>query len=215
MRGCLRFDLIIFFPCCHPCPARHRVSCAERCEEYRGEGLLCRRGCSQDHHWQSASRRGREGVRSIRIWTLVGGGSGRGQRRRAEAGRQGRRASPESVDFASFLRLLVPPNPPSLPLQTFDLYGKDREFLQGARAREMLEALLAPGASFRHVRLSTKSFGREAARVVVEAFTNIKDTLREADLSDIIAGRPVRFPSRACEGRTHTKGFPLPDQSAV
>ena len=40
------------------------------------------------------------------------------------------------------------------------------------------------------IKLSTKSFGREAAAVASEAILNIADTLTHVDMSDIIAGRP-------------------------
>ena len=38
------------------------------------------------------------------------------------------------------------------------------------------------------IKLSTKSFGRDAAEVAARGIANIADTLVEADLSDIIAG---------------------------
>ena len=38
------------------------------------------------------------------------------------------------------------------------------------------------------IKLSTKSFGREAATVAAQGIANIADTLQEADLSDVIAG---------------------------
>lgn len=40
------------------------------------------------------------------------------------------------------------------------------------------------------VRLSTKSFKPSACAAVAEALQNAADTLRHADLSDIIAGQP-------------------------
>ena len=40
------------------------------------------------------------------------------------------------------------------------------------------------------VKLSTKSFGRDAAQVAAAAFSAVKATLREVDLSDVLAGRP-------------------------
>lgn len=40
------------------------------------------------------------------------------------------------------------------------------------------------------VKLSTKSFGRDAAEVAAEAMTNVAKSLVDADMSDIIAGRP-------------------------
>lgn len=41
------------------------------------------------------------------------------------------------------------------------------------------------------VKFSTKSFGRDAAHVAAAAIENIAATLEHADISDIIAGRPV------------------------
>lgn len=38
------------------------------------------------------------------------------------------------------------------------------------------------------IKLSTKSFGRDAATVAARGIANIANTLQEADLSDIIAG---------------------------
>ena len=73
---------------------------------------------------------------------------------------------------------------------TFDLSSKDREFYTQTRAEQVLAPLLAKGASFSKVKLSTKSFGIDAAKVVTRAFSNIAGTLKEVDLSDIIAGRP-------------------------
>ena len=40
------------------------------------------------------------------------------------------------------------------------------------------------------IKFSTKSFGRDAAQVAAKAIANNSGTLVEADLSDIIAGRP-------------------------
>jgi len=42
------------------------------------------------------------------------------------------------------------------------------------------------------VRFSTKSFGLEAAQVAAEALRAVAHSLTHADMSDIIAGRPVR-----------------------
>lgn len=42
------------------------------------------------------------------------------------------------------------------------------------------------------VRFSTKSFGLEAAQVAAEALLAVAHSLTHADMSDIIAGRPVR-----------------------
>jgi large subunit ribosomal protein L31/Ran GTPase-activating protein 1 len=40
------------------------------------------------------------------------------------------------------------------------------------------------------IKLSTKSFGRDAAEVAAKAISNVERSLMHADLSDIIAGRP-------------------------
>ncbi len=40
------------------------------------------------------------------------------------------------------------------------------------------------------IRLSTKSFGRDAAETAAKAIANVAASLEHADLSDIIAGRP-------------------------
>ena len=42
------------------------------------------------------------------------------------------------------------------------------------------------------VKFSTKSFGEDAAHVAARAIQNCAATLREADASDIIAGRPEK-----------------------
>lgn len=68
--------------------------------------------------------------------------------------------------------------------------SKDREFYTQARAEEVLAPLLRKGATFSKVRLSTKSFGIDAAKVAARAFGNLAETLKEVDLSDTIAGRP-------------------------
>lgn len=43
---------------------------------------------------------------------------------------------------------------------------------------------------FPQIKLSTKSFGRDAAEVAAKAIANMRGTLLDADISDIIAGRP-------------------------
>ena len=42
------------------------------------------------------------------------------------------------------------------------------------------------------VKLSSKSFGAESSEVAAAALANNAATLKEVDLSDILAGRPVR-----------------------
>jgi len=68
--------------------------------------------------------------------------------------------------------------------------SKDREFYTQQRAEQVLAPLLAKGAAYSKVRLSTKSFGIDAAKVASRAFVNLAKTLKEVDLSDTIAGRP-------------------------
>lgn len=70
--------------------------------------------------------------------------------------------------------------------------------------------LLAPLPCTFQIRFSTKSFGVDAAQVAARAIENVAGTLVEADMSDIIAGRPggagvgvgclvgVRLPCCAC-----------------
>ena len=40
------------------------------------------------------------------------------------------------------------------------------------------------------IKLSTKSFGRDAAEVAAEAIASVSGSLVDADMSDVIAGRP-------------------------
>mmetsp|Transcript_23968 Transcript_23968/g.32975 ORF Transcript_23968/g.32975 Transcript_23968/m.32975 type:complete len:514 (+) Transcript_23968:43-1584(+) len=73
----------------------------------------------------------------------------------------------------------------------FDITNpKEREVLTKERAGEVLAPVLAPGASFSEVTLSTKSFGADSSEVAAAALENISATLHHANLSDIIAGRP-------------------------
>ena len=72
----------------------------------------------------------------------------------------------------------------------FDLTSSDREFLTQKRAEQVLAPLMVKGAAYSSVKLSTNSFGIDAAYVAATAFANIAKTLKEVDLSDIMAGRP-------------------------
>lgn len=65
-----------------------------------------------------------------------------------------------------------------------------REFLTAAGARASLSAALSSGSKLVRIKLSTRSFGVEAAEVAAEAIRNVSDTLQVADLSDVVAGRP-------------------------
>jgi len=70
-----------------------------------------------------------------------------------------------------------------------DLTGS-REFLTQETAEELLAPMLEPGSKIQKVKFSTKSFGVEAAEVAARAIRNVSSTLIDADMSDIIAGRP-------------------------
>ncbi|KAK9822823.1 hypothetical protein WJX81_005289 [Elliptochloris bilobata] len=70
-----------------------------------------------------------------------------------------------------------------------DLTGV-REFLVAETAQEALASMLAEGAAVSRIKLSTKSFGAEAAGVAADAIANCAASLTHADLSDVIAGRP-------------------------
>ncbi|KAK2079896.1 hypothetical protein QBZ16_002291 [Prototheca wickerhamii] len=72
---------------------------------------------------------------------------------------------------------------------SLDLTGQ-REFLTAETARDALAPLLSGSAPISHVKLSTKSFGAEAAEVAAEAILRVAGTLTHADLADVIAGRP-------------------------
>ena len=72
----------------------------------------------------------------------------------------------------------------------FDLTSSDREFYTQKRAEQVLAPLMVKGAAYSSVKLCTKSFGIDAANMVTKAFANIAKTLKEVDLSDIMAGRP-------------------------
>jgi hypothetical protein len=71
-----------------------------------------------------------------------------------------------------------------------DLFGS-RDFLDADGAERALAPLLAVNALIRKVRLSTKSFGRDAAAVAARALGAVAHCLEHADMSDVIAGRAV------------------------
>ena len=48
----------------------------------------------------------------------------------------------------------------------------------------------AAGSTIKAIKFSTKSIGSDASPVVVKAIDNVSQTLEDADVSDIIAGRP-------------------------
>lgn len=72
----------------------------------------------------------------------------------------------------------------------FDLSSGTREVLNKERAETVLKPLLAAGASFVKVKLSGQSFGADSSEVAAAALANNAATLKDADLSDVIAGRP-------------------------
>jgi len=72
----------------------------------------------------------------------------------------------------------------------FDLSSGTREVLNKERAETVLKPLLAAGASFVKVKLSGQSFGADSSEVAATALANNAATLKDADLSDVIAGRP-------------------------
>lgn len=73
--------------------------------------------------------------------------------------------------------------------ETVDLTGA-REFLTGESAEEALAGMLGPDATVTKIKFSTKSFGVEAARIAAKAIRNVRKSLKHADMSDIVAGRP-------------------------
>mmetsp|Transcript_21553 Transcript_21553/g.25956 ORF Transcript_21553/g.25956 Transcript_21553/m.25956 type:complete len:501 (-) Transcript_21553:594-2096(-) len=75
--------------------------------------------------------------------------------------------------------------------KVLDLSTTERELLTKERCEEVLAPMLAKGAAFTKVRLSTRSFGMDAAPVAAAALKNNASTLEELDVSDILAGRPT------------------------
>ncbi len=75
-----------------------------------------------------------------------------------------------------------------------DLCDGNREFVTAQTAREIFAPILSvqdPSAqTVKKIKLSTKSFGVDAAEVAAEAFAACRETLEDLDLSDVIAGRP-------------------------
>lgn len=73
--------------------------------------------------------------------------------------------------------------------EELDLTGT-REFLTKDSATEVLQPMLVKNSKIKKIKFSTKSFGRDAAHVAAKAIENVCETLVDADISDIIAGRP-------------------------
>ncbi|KAG2492745.1 hypothetical protein HYH03_008911 [Edaphochlamys debaryana] len=74
-------------------------------------------------------------------------------------------------------------------VEHIDLHGS-RDFLTAESTEALLAPMLAPESSVTKIRFSTKSFGRDAAAVAARAIGCVASILREADISDVIAGRP-------------------------
>ncbi|KAM7254081.1 hypothetical protein ACFE04_031763 [Oxalis oulophora] len=72
----------------------------------------------------------------------------------------------------------------------FDISGGKRSFIDGEEAEELLKPLSVSGNAFTKIIFSNRSFGLDAAKVVERILSSITNQLVEADLSDIIAGRP-------------------------
>jgi Ran GTPase-activating protein 1 len=73
--------------------------------------------------------------------------------------------------------------------ESVDLVGS-RDFMTKESTEEALVSMLAAGSAVTRIRFSTKSFGRDAARVAATPITNCAASLTDADISDVIAGRP-------------------------
>lgn len=86
----------------------------------------------------------------------------------------------------------------AMDVDSIDLTGS-REFLTKETAEEALAAMLQSGASVSRIKFSTKSFGIDAAHVAARAIRNVSSTLKHADMSDIIAGRPEEEALKALE----------------
>jgi len=74
--------------------------------------------------------------------------------------------------------------------EELDLSIGQREFYDAAGAEEALAPMFDPLTPISKIKFSTKSFGQEAAQVACRAMQASRDTLVDADISDVIAGRP-------------------------
>ncbi|KXZ42358.1 hypothetical protein GPECTOR_157g96 [Gonium pectorale] len=81
------------------------------------------------------------------------------------------------------------PGAASGQIEFLDLSGS-RDFLTAEAAEAALAAMLAPSSTVTKFRFSTKSFGRDAAAVAARAIAAVSANLTDADISDVIAGRP-------------------------
>eukprot|EP01023_Acetabularia_acetabulum_P006387 TRINITY_DN12664_c0_g1_i1.p1 TRINITY_DN12664_c0_g1~~TRINITY_DN12664_c0_g1_i1.p1 ORF type:complete len:544 (-),score=116.95 TRINITY_DN12664_c0_g1_i1:83-1714(-) len=73
----------------------------------------------------------------------------------------------------------------------FDISGvENRGFIDEDQAKELFAPLMQQNNGVRSIKLSDRSFDVGAAEVAARALLNCVDTLEEADLSDIVPGRP-------------------------
>ncbi|KAJ7528325.1 hypothetical protein O6H91_16G094800 [Diphasiastrum complanatum] len=89
----------------------------------------------------------------------------------------------------------------------FDISTGERRMLDKAAAEKLFQPVQSQIGCISRVCLSNQSFGIDAAEVAAEFLSEIKETLIEADLSDIVAGRHedealkvMRILSAALEG---------------
>ncbi|XWS54011.1 hypothetical protein CRYUN_Cryun10bG0051200 [Craigia yunnanensis] len=72
----------------------------------------------------------------------------------------------------------------------FDISKGQRAFIEAEEAENLLRLLKEPGNCYTKICFSNRSFGLGAARVAEPILVSLKNQLKEADLSDFIAGRP-------------------------
>ncbi|KAL8192059.1 hypothetical protein R6Q57_028180 [Mikania cordata] len=91
--------------------------------------------------------------------------------------------------------------------EVFDISKGRRAFIEADEARDLLKPLQESGNKYTRICFSNRSFGLDAASVVVPILTSLKGQLTEVDLSDFIAGRSeedalqvVKMFSSALEG---------------
>ncbi|XVE66039.1 hypothetical protein DITRI_Ditri08aG0049400 [Diplodiscus trichospermus] len=72
----------------------------------------------------------------------------------------------------------------------FDISKGQRAFIEAEEAENLLRPLKEPGNCYTKICFSNRSFGLGAARVAEPILVSLKNQLKEADLSDFIAGRP-------------------------
>ncbi|KAH9619816.1 hypothetical protein KSS87_006077 [Heliosperma pusillum] len=72
----------------------------------------------------------------------------------------------------------------------FDISGRRRSFIHTEEAEELVKPLKSSCNSYSRICFSNSSFGVGAARVFQPVLASLRNQLKEADLSDFIAGRP-------------------------